>query len=315
MNILLTGGAGYLGSVLTPHLLRAGHRVTVLDNFLYDQISLLNVCHDDKLTIVHGDVRNHALMRTLLRDVDLILPFACLTGMSVCDRFPEEAREIILDSIHTVLLYRSRDQRIIYPTTNSGHGVGQEGMYCTEDTPLRPISLYGRLKVAAEELILDAGNAVSLRLATVFGVSSRLRLDLLVNDFVYTAYHKKYLELFEPHFKRNYIHILDVARAVLHTIQQFDRMNGEAYNLGLSDANLSKQELCAEIQKHIADFVYKENAEGKDPDQRNYIVSNKKIERAGFVPLFSLQDGITELIKAFQIITVTPENRKMFYNV
>ncbi len=213
-----------------------------------------------------------------------------------------------------MLLYRSKDQRIIYPTTNSGYGIGQEGIFCTEETPLNPISHYGRLKMQAEEEILSSGNSVSFRLATVFGVSPRLRLDLLVNDFVYTAYHQKHLELFEPHFKRNYIHIRDVARAVLHTLSNFEKMSGNAFNLGLSDANLSKRELCEAIQKYLPDFTFEENANGKDPDQRNYIVSNEKIERAGFAPIFSLDDGIIELIKAFQIITITPENRKQFFN-
>jgi len=314
MKILLTGGAGYLGSVLTPYLLRDGHHVTVLDNFLYEQTSLLDVCHHERLTVVAGDARDHALIRVLLRDVDVILPFACLTGMPICNLFPKEAEEIILGAVQTMLLYRSKEQRILYPTTNSGYGVGQTGIYCTEETPLNPISLYGKLKVQAEQTILDAGNSVSLRLATVFGVSPRLRLDLLVNDFVYRAYHDKHLELFEADFKRNYIHIRDVARAILHTLYHFTDMNGNAFNLGLSDANLSKRELCEAIKKHIPDFVFEENAEGKDPDQRNYIVSNEKIERTGFVPIFSLDNGITELIKAFQIITVTSENRKQFFN-
>ncbi len=314
MKILITGGAGYLGSIIAPYLLKRNYGVIVLDNFLYDQTSLLDVCYHPKLTIVNGDVRDLGLMRSLMKDADIILPFACLTGMSICDRFPADAEAIIIDAILMMLSLRSKDQRIIYPTTNSGYGVGEEGIFCTEETPLNPISLYGKLKVEAEQMILEAGNSVTLRLATVFGVSSRLRLDLLVNNFVYTAWHEKHIKLFEPHFKRNYIHIRDVARAILHTLNSFDQMHGHAFNLGLSDANLSKKELCEVIRKHIPDFIFEEDTSGKDPDQRNYMVSNAKIERTGFAPLFSLDDGIVELMKAFQIITVTPENRKQFFN-
>ena len=301
-KILVTGGAGYIGAVLVPELLKEGYEVIVIDNFMYNQNTLLDCCYDEKLKIIRGDARDENLISKYLKDVDYIFPLACLTGAPLCDKDSIGARTTNLEAIKMVLKIRSKNQRIIFPTTNSGYGIGQEGIYCDENTPLNPISLYGRLKVEAEKAVLEAGNSITLRLATVFGISPRMRLDLLVNDFVYRAVNDKYIVLFEAHFKRNYIHICDVNRAFIHCLNNFEKMINEPYNLGLDEANLSKWELCEEIKKQIPDFVFIESEIGKDPDKRNYIVSNAKIKKTGFKPKYSLREGILELIKGYQII-------------
>jgi len=302
VKILVTGGAGYIGPVLVPHLLDEGHEVTVLDNFLYGQGSLLDCCHDPRLSIVRGDARNETLVTEFLRRADAILPLACLTGAPLCDKYPQEARSVNLDAIALILKHLSPSQWVIFPTTNSGYGVGETDVFCTETTPLRPVSLYGQLKVDAETLVLDRPNALTLRLATVFGISPRMRLDLLVNDFTYRAVTDGFIVLFEAGFKRNYVHVRDVARAFAHSLTNFDRMKGEPYNVGLSEANLSKRELCEEIRKQVPRFTIVEAEVGRDPDRRNYIVSNEKIERTGFKATVSLAAGIAELIKGFQVI-------------
>jgi nucleoside-diphosphate-sugar epimerase len=310
MRVFVTGGAGYIGSVLVPMLLAEGHEVTALDRFMYDQTSLLDCCHDPRLTIVRGDARDERAVREGLRQADAIFPLACLTGAPLCDQDPAQARSVNLDAVRLIVDLRSADQRIIFPTTNSGYGIGQAGIRCTEETPLRPISEYGRLKVDAERAVLDGGNSITLRLATAFGVSPRMRLDLLVNDFVYRAVNDGFIVLFEAHFTRNYIHVRDVARAFLHGLANFDAMKGQPYNVGLSDANLSKRELCDEITRHVPKFHVVEAEVGNDPDQRNYIVSNEKIERTGFRPQVSLPQGIAELVKGYRVI-----KRKGFANV
>jgi nucleoside-diphosphate-sugar epimerase len=302
MQILVTGGAGYLGSVLTPQLLAAGYRVTVLDNFMYRQPALLDCCHHHGLSIVRGDARDESLLSQLLSQADVILPLACLTGAPLCERDPLEAKSVNLDAIRLLLRLRSPSQRIIFPTTNSGYGIGQEGIHCTEESPLRPVSTYGRLKAEAEQAVLEAGNSITFRLATAFGISPRMRLDLLVNDFVYRALSDKFLVLFQAHFKRNYIHVRDVGRVFLHALTHFDAMEHHTYNVGLSEANLSKRELCEEIKKQVPDLYFIEAAVGQDPDVRNYIVSNAKIEATGFRPMISLQSGIAELVKGFQVV-------------
>ena len=302
MKILVTGGAGYVGSILVPYLLREGHDVTVLDNFMYNQTSLLDCCGNNRFDVVRGDVRDGALLARYAKKADVIMPLACLTGAPLCKDKPAEAHSIIVESIRELLNLRAKDQIIIYPTTNSGYGIGQRGKFCTEKTPLYPISVYGKLKAEAEKIVLDSGNSITFRLATVFGVSPRMRLDLLVNDFTYRAVNDRFIVLFEPHFKRNYIHIYDVARAFGHAIANFDKMKNAVYNIGLSDSNLSKLELCEEIKKQVPDFYFVEAKVGEDPDKRDYVVSNEKIEQAGFRPEVSLRDGIRELVKCFQII-------------
>jgi nucleoside-diphosphate-sugar epimerase len=302
MKVLVTGGAGYIGSILVPMLLKKDAEVTVVDNFFYNQNSLLDVCYHPRLKVVKGDVRDKTLMISLLKGQDFIIPLACLVGAPLCEKLPQEAKAVNLDAIKMILKLRSKGQKIIFPNTNSGYGSGKSGAYCTEKTPLRPISLYGRLKTEAEQAVLHEGNAITFRLATVFGISPRMRIDLLVNDFVYRAVNDRYIVLFEAEFKRNYIHVRDVARAFIHAMDNFGKMKNESYNVGLSDANLSKQELCEEIKKQIPKFTIVVSPIGKDPDQRNYIVSNEKIEKTGFIPHVSLQEGISELIKGYQII-------------
>ncbi len=302
-KVLVTGGAGYIGSVLVPELLRAGHEVTVVDNFWYSQNSLLDVCNFKTLTVLRGDARDEALMKKHIAGKDFIIPLACIVGAPACDRDPVAARTINLEAIQMILRLRGKSQKIIFPNTNSGYGRMAEGVaFCDETSPLDPVSLYGKLKVQAEKELLAAGNAITLRLATVFGVSPRMRLDLLVNDFVYRAVNDGAVVLFEAHFKRNYIHIRDVVRAFMHAMDNFEAMKNQTYNVGLSDANLSKAELCEAIKRQVPRFVFVESKIGEDPDKRNYVVSNAKIEKTGFKPQVSLDDGIAELVKGYQIV-------------
>lgn len=302
MRILVTGGAGYLGSVLVPMLLEKGHEVTVLDNFMLSGASLLGCCHNPNLTIVRGDVRDEKTLWKAMMGVDVVLPLAAIVGAPACTRDKVAADTTNLGAIHLLIRLRPLGQWIIFPTTNSGYGVGQEGIYCTEETPLRPVSLYGQLKVEAERAVLEAGNSITLRLATVFGASPAMRFDLLVNNFVYRAVTDGYVVLYQPHFKRNYIHVRDVARAFTHCIDNFDRMKDNAYNVGLSGANRSKLELCQEIASEVPGFYFTEAKVGEDVDQRNYIVSNAKLEATGYRPEVSLREGIRELIKAYEAI-------------
>jgi len=301
MKILVTGGAGYIGSVMVPELLKEGHEVCVVDNFMYNQTSLLNSCYDSRLSIIRGDARDKALISEAIKAADVILPLACFTGAPLCSKDPIGARSVNLDAVKMLLDLRSQQQRIIFPTTNSGYGIGQKDSYCTEETPLNPVSEYGRWKADIEKALLDAGNCITLRLATVFGMSPRMRIDLLVNDFTYRAITDRFLVLFQAHFKRNFIHVRDIAAAFIHCLKNFDAMKEEPYNVGLSDANLSKWQLCEEIKKQVPEFYFTEAKIGEDPDKRDYIVSNEKIEATGFKPQFSLQTGIAELIKGYQI--------------
>ncbi|MBI2064450.1 MAG: NAD(P)-dependent oxidoreductase [Candidatus Yanofskybacteria bacterium] len=302
-KVLVTGGAGYIGSILVPTLLHSGFDVTVIDNFMYRQTPLLDHCHLKHLDIVKGDTRDDKLLKKYIPKADIIIPLACIVGAPACDKDPLKARSVNLDAIVKILKIKSPSQLVIYPNTNSGYGVGQKGIYCNEKTPLNPISLYGKLKVQAEEAVLSSKNSITLRLATVFGLSPRMRLDLLVNDFVHRAVNDRFLVLFEAHFKRNYVHIRDVASAFMHSIENFNRMKGQPYNVGLSKANLSKWELCHEIKKQVPEFYFHEAEIGEDPDKRNYIVSNAKIEATGFKTKISLQEGIAELIKGYRIIS------------
>jgi nucleoside-diphosphate-sugar epimerase len=301
-RILVTGGAGYIGSILVPALLKDNYEVTVLDNFLFGQATLLDLCIDSNLKVVRGDCRDKATMEKLLRTADVIIPLAAIVGAPACSLDQTAATSTNFDAIKLILGLRSKQQRIVLPNTNSGYGIGEAGVACTEKSPLRPISLYGKTKVQAEMAALEAGNAITFRLATVFGMSPRMRIDLLVNDFVHRAIMDRAVTVFEGHAKRNYIHVRDVARAFLHAIANFEVMKNEPYNVGLSDANLSKIELCETIKKHLPYFVFLEAPIGEDPDKRNYIVSNEKIERTGFRPKYGLNDGIQELIKGFTIL-------------
>lgn len=264
--------------------------------------SLADCCHHETFEIARGDCRDEVLMRRLVAKADLIIPLAALVGAPLCDRDRVGAQTTNSEAVRLVCRLASPQQRIIIPTTNSGYGIGEAGKFCTEETPLRPISLYGTSKVEAEEAVLGHGNSISFRLATVFGMSPRMRLDLLVNDFVYRAVTDRAVVIFEGHFKRNYIHIRDVVRAFQHAISNFESMKGRPYNVGLDDANLSKLELCAEIRKQLPKFVFLEAPIGEDPDKRDYIVSNARIAATGYKPEWSLQRGITELIKGYTIL-------------
>jgi nucleoside-diphosphate-sugar epimerase len=302
MKILITGGAGYVGSILTPTLLAHGHDVTVLDSFVFRQSSLADCCHYSTFQVVRGDCRDEALVKQVDAQADLIIPLAALVGAPLCDRDPLAARSTNFEAVDMLCRIASPAQRIIMPVTNSGYGVGEPGKHCTEETPLRPISLYGITKVRAEEAILQRENSISFRLATAFGVSPRMRIDLLVNDFVHRAVMDRAVVVFEGHFKRNFIHVRDIARVFLHAINNFDAMKGKPYNVGLDEANLSKLELCAVIQKHLPKFVFLEAPIGEDPDKRDYIVSNARIAATGFKPEWNLDRGIRELIKGFTIL-------------
>lgn len=302
MKILVTGGAGYLGSVLVPGLLELGHEVTVLDNFMYRQASLNHVCWHPKFSVEKGDIRIKDTVKRLMGSVDVVIPLAALVGAPLCDRDPVGARSINRDAILMMLELVADDQIVLMPTTNSAYGSGDDDNFCNEESPLRPISQYAREKVEIEACLLQHSNAVSLRLATVFGMSPRMRTDLLVNDFVYRAVHDNCVVLFEGGFRRNYIHVRDVGKVFVHTLKNIDRMKGEIFNVGLSEANISKKELCERIQNQLRNFCFVDAPIGKDPDQRNYVVSNAKIESTGFIPQVSLDLGISELIKGFTMI-------------
>ena len=310
MNILVTGGAGYIGSVLVPNLLSQGHAVTVIDNFMYKQTSLASSIRDVKLSLVFGDVRDESLMKEHLSKADVIIPLAAVVGAPACDNDPIAAQSINKDSILWLLKHLSIQQRILMPTTNSAYGSGDKNNYCDENSPLNPLSLYARDKVTVENALLEFPNATSFRLATVFGISPRMRLDLLVNNFVYRAISDGFVILFEGHFKRNYIHVQDVIQAFNLALNDEKNFKGEIFNVGLSEANISKVDLCREIQSIIPRFTYLEAALGKDPDQRNYVVSNQKIENLGFKPTVSLRSGLEELVKGLKMF-----NHKPFSNI
>jgi nucleoside-diphosphate-sugar epimerase len=309
-RVLVTGAAGYIGSVLVPRLLDAGYAVDAFDNYVRGDTMLAANCIHPDFTPIKGDVRDEALITAALKKADIVIPLAAIVGAPLCKREPINATTINRDAVQMLVKNLGKGQKIIYPNTNSGYGVGEKDQLCTEDSPLRPISLYGTSKCEAEQAVLDSGNGATLRLATVFGMSPRMRVDLLVNDFTYRAVTDRACVIFEGHFKRNYIHIRDVAKAFLHTIANYDKMTGQSYNLGLSDANLSKLELCERIKSHVPSFVYLEAPIGEDPDKRDYIVSNAKIEATGYKPDVSLDDGIRELLKGYTMI-----NNSRFSNV
>jgi nucleoside-diphosphate-sugar epimerase len=302
VRIVVTGGAGYIGSVLVPLLLREGHEVTVLDNFMYGQTSLLDCCDNRSLTVVHADVRDSRTLSEYVPKADAVLPLACLTGAPICSRDPWTAQAVNFEAIRTIAEMLSPSQMMIFPSTNSGYGVGEADIHCDEETPLRPVSLYGRLKVEIESMLLDKGRFVTFRFATLFGTSPRMRLDLLVNDFTYRAVTDRFVVLFESHFKRNYLHVRDAARAFAHVLANYDAMKGRPYNVGLSDANLSKLELCEMIREQVPSFQIVQAELGEDPDKRNYIVSNARIEGTGFRTAFGLKDGIAELLRGYTIL-------------
>jgi nucleoside-diphosphate-sugar epimerase len=309
-RILVTGGAGYIGSVLVPTLLRLGHEVTVVDNFMYKQASLNQCCSFLNFNVVNGDIRHKDFMRPLYEAAEVVIPLAAYVGAPLCVRDQVGAQTVNHDAIILMLDLLRSDQKVLMPTTNSAYGSGDKNNFCDENSPLNPISKYAVDKVAIEKELLKRKNSISFRLATVFGMSPRMRIDLLVNDFVYRAVHDRFVILFESHFKRNYIHLTDVVGAFIHGIENFESMRGEIFNVGLSDANVSKAELCERIREQIPEFVVVEASLARDPDQRNYIVSNTKLESTGWRPKISLDAGIRELIKGYRMI-----NNRCYGNV
>jgi nucleoside-diphosphate-sugar epimerase len=299
LRVLVTGGAGYIGCILVEYLLQVGYRVTVIDNFMFRQTGLNHLCENKDLTIVNGDIRNPLHMAPLLKEADIIIPLAALVGAPLCNKDVVGADTTNKDAVFWMLNNISKEQRIIMPTTNSAYGTGDENNFCTEESPLRPISKYAVDKVAVEKVLMERENSISYRLATVFGMSPRMRTDLLVNDLTYRAVNDGYVVIFEGHFKRNYIHVRDVCEAFLHAIYQFEEMKGNVYNVGLSSANVSKLELCEIIKKQLPNFTIVEGDIKKDPDQRNYIVSNAKLEATGWMPYYTIDNGVEELIKGY----------------
>jgi len=303
MKILITGGAGYLGSVITGKMLEKGYQVTVLDKLIFNQTSLLQYTSNPYFKFIHGDVRNEKLLERLCLDSDVIIPLAAIVGFPACASEPELAREINFTQIFNIVKYTNGlGKKILYPNTNSGYGIGVGQTECTEESPLNPISVYGSTKCEAESFLKSNTDAIMFRLATVFGVSPRMRTDLLVNDFTYKAITDKYIVVFEKNFKRNFIHIQDVASVFLFMLENYDKYKGEVFNVGLSDANLSKQELLEKIQSHVKNFAVSYNDYYEDPDKRDYIVSNEKVESTGWSPNWTVDMGIEELIMAYQMI-------------
>jgi nucleoside-diphosphate-sugar epimerase len=303
MKILITGGAGYLGSVITGKMLNAGHEVVVLDKLIFNQTSLLVYTANHNFRFIHGDVRNEPLLEKLCNEADAIIPLAAIVGFPACDAEPELAEEINYKQILNIFKFTlGKNKKILYPNTNSGYGIGVGQTECTEESPLNPISIYGKTKCNAEELLKSGNAAIIFRLATVFGVSPRMRTDLLVNDFTYKAITDKYIVVFEKNFKRNFIHIQDVANVFLFMLENYEDYKGEIFNIGLSTANLSKKELLEKIQDHVKNFAVSYNDYYEDPDKRDYIVSNAKIESTGWSPEWDIDRGIKELIMGYQMI-------------
>jgi nucleoside-diphosphate-sugar epimerase len=310
-RVLVTGGLGYLGSILCEHLLAAGYQVAVLDNLLYGtgQQGLFHLCANPGFHFLKGDVRDPEEMKPALKDADVIIHLAAIVGAAACDRDPQMATSVNLDAVRLLDHLRSPKQLVVFPNTNSGYGMTSAETLCTEDSPQKPISLYGRTKVEAEKLLLEKRNTIALRLATVFGMSPRMRLDLLVNHFVHAAYKEGYLVIFEKDFKRNFVHIRDVADCMIHCLANRERMSGRPYNVGLDAANLSKAELALKIKKHVPNLYIHFAAIGQDPDKRNYVVSSERLRAAGFEAKRSLDNGICELIKGYAM-----QGRGLFNN-
>lgn len=310
-KILITGGAGYLGSTLSEYLLDIGYNVTVLDNLMYKQLSLLNLFKRENFKFIHGDVRNTELLKSLVESHDVIIPLAAIVGMPSCKQNPELAIDINFNHVKNIVSYLNKDQKLIIPNTNSQYGSSDSVI--TEESPFKPLSLYAETKCDAEKIVLDKGIGVVLRLATVFGISPRMRQDLLVNDFVYKSMYDGYLVIFEGHFKRNYIHVQDIAKTFAFIISNYELCNNEVYNVGLSSANISKIELANKIKNFIPNLVIKQDEFKEDFDKRNYIVSNKKLESLGWLAEYSLDYGIQQLIHGYPLII--NHNNRNFTNL
>ena len=302
LKIMVTGGAGYLGSIMVPELLAQGYSITVIDSLIHGQAPLLECCANPKFNFIKGDICDERLMAEHIPRFDVLIPLAAIVGAPACKINPTVTKLVNFDAHLNIINKVSSSQMIIFPTTNSGYGIGEKDTYCTEESPLRPLSEYGRTKVEVEKALLDKGNAITFRLATVFGMSPRMRMDLLVNDFTYRAFKDRFIVLFEEYFRRNYIHIRDVAAAFIFGIEHYDQMKGEPFNVGLSAANLTKRQLCEKIKEYIPGLYIDSAPVGEDPDKRDYLVSNKKIESLGWSPNYTLDMGIQELLKGYQIL-------------
>lgn len=301
-HVLITGGAGYIGARLVPALLAKGYKVTVVDTLQYKEPSLLQFCNNEDFEFVRGDASDESTMKALVRSADAVIPLAAVVGAPACKMIPGYAKSINFDAVRMLVGMMSKDQKIVYPTTNSGYGIGEKDAYCTEKSPLNPLSLYGRTKADAEAEVLGRVNGLSFRLATVFGTSPRMRWDLLVNDFTLRAVQDRCLVLFEADFRRNYIHVEDVCSTFIYGLENYDRLRGECFNLGLSSANLTKRQLAEKIKEIVADIVVIESPIGTDPDKRDYLVSNEKLESTGWRPAVSIEQGIRELVKAAKFV-------------
>ena len=301
-RILVTGGAGYIGSMLCTYLVKEGFYVTVIDKFDFSRDSLNHLRFHNNFDLIEGDITSLKVLKKHIKNKDFIIPLAALVGAPLCDKFPKRTIQVNVNSIKKIMKLIKKKQKIIYLTTNSGYGIGDKDKFCDESSPLRPVSLYGRTKNTSEKIISSHPNYICYRLATVFGYSYRMRTDVLVNNFVLKAVQTKKIDLFEPNFRRNYIHVRDVVRAILFTINNFNKMKGNIYNLGLSSANLTKKQLSLKIKNRIKDLKITIK-KGKDPDKRDYFVSNKKIEKLGFFPIYSIEQGIDEMINVFQLKT------------
>ena len=308
-KILITGGGGYVGSMLTTILVNLGHRVSVIDLMKYDKGSLNHLYYHKNFKLIQKDIRDKKIMKKLIRQNEYIIPLAALVGAPLCDKNKKEAVSVNYDSIKSLVSLSTKKNKIIFLTTNSGYGVGEKNKFCDENSPLRPISLYGRTKCDAEKEVMKFKNCICFRLATVFGFSYRMRTDLLVNNFVYNAMQTKRLTIFEPHFRRNFIHIRDVVSAIVYSINNFKKLRSNVYNLGLSSANISKLMLAKKIRKQMKNLKVTIVKNKKDPDKRDYFVSNRKIEKKGFKAKILLETGIDELMTLFEV-----DNKKIINN-
>ena len=299
-NILITGGAGYIGSKLTTRLVQMGHQVTVIDKLMFDKNSLNHLFIYKNFKFIYDDLNKIIIKKNFLRKFDFIIPLAALVGAPLCDKNKHLAIKTNVKSLIKILENLEINQKVIYPTTNSGYGIGKKNRFCTEETPLNPISLYGKTKSDAEKLVMSHKNSISFRLATVFGYSYRMRTDLLVNFMTREAVFNKKLVLFEPNFRRNFIHINDIVEAFIFSINNFRKLKGNVYNLGLSSANITKLELAERIKNIIKELQIFIDKKGFDPDKRDYVVSNKKIEKSGFKATTTLEKGIKELVNVYK---------------
>ena len=301
-KILITGGAGYLGSMIATYLIKEGHEVTIIDKMVFSKTSLLHLHFFKNFNFIEGDVLNKNLIKKNLKNKDFVIPLAALVGAPLCDKHPRMTKQLNVEAIRTICQLVGKKQKIIYLTSNSGYGIGKKDKYCDENSPLNPVSLYGKTKNEAEKIVIQRGNSIAFRLATVFGFSYRMRTDLLVNFMTLKALKEGEIKVFEPHFRRNFIHVRDVANAILFSIKNFEKIKNNTYNLGLSTANITKLDLLKKIKKYVPNLKIIINNKFKDPDQRDYFVSNRKIEKAGFKASIDLDTGIKELIKVFNII-------------